>query len=95
MRGSPRDRLKSKGARTGCVKKPGGKKLPACGVNLILQRLESKATSKPVGRFGILTHDSLSGEGRVSVALLESGETLSWLWRVIGRYPPSSKTMVG
>ena len=32
--------LKEKGARTGCVKKPGGKKLPACGANLVLQGLE-------------------------------------------------------
>ena len=29
------------------------------------------------------------------MALRENGETLSWLWIGIDRYPPSSKTIVG
>jgi hypothetical protein len=29
-----------KGVRSGCIKKPSGKKLPACGVNLILRKDE-------------------------------------------------------
>ena len=49
-RGLEKIKLKSKGARTGCVKKPSGKKLPACGANLILQGLEGESSKRAGGQ---------------------------------------------
>lgn len=38
-----------KGTRTGCVKKPCGKKLPACSVKLILRNKEKSYTTQASG----------------------------------------------
>jgi hypothetical protein len=52
-----------KGARTGCIKKPGGKKLPACGAKLFLRQVKKATRCKPGADRGILMAVGIGGGG--------------------------------